>query len=305
MSIEQLDSESVFITGGTGFIGSHLRNQLAESGSKVTIFARANSPVETKPNESVVRGNVTELETISVEDHNMVIHLAAQTSVEKAVESPVETWETNATGTLNVLEAARRADVNQFLYASTASVYGRPTYLPIDEEHPRNPIEPYGASKLAGDQLARTYHHTYGLPTVVARFFNVFGPDQPQHNVIPAIIEQGMTKDNVDLGNLTPTRDFIYVADAIRGLITTLTDGEPGNAYNIGAGREVQISELAEKVVETLNTSPTITSTSDRQRDESIEIPRHFADISRSRSLGWAPDYDLKQGLRETIEEFG
>lgn len=302
--MSQLADSSVFLTGGTGFIGSHLRDRLAELGSDVTLFVRPNSAVEQKPNESVLHGDVTDPESIIVDNQDIVIHLAAQTSVETAIESPRTTWDVNATGTLNILEAVRYADVDQVAVASTASVYGPPRQLPITEDQSFNPIEPYGASKLAGDQLAQIYNSTYGTLTSVGRFFNVYGPRQPKHNVIPAIIEQALHEDTIKLGNLTPTRDFIYIDDAVDGLLTILTQGSPGEVYNIASGHEVQIGELAEQVIDLIDASPTIVSTSDRQRDEGVEIPRHVADTTRLQSLGWSPRFELRDGLNETIQEY-
>lgn len=299
----RLDDASIFLTGGTGFIGSHLRQHLAESGNTVTLLVRPDSAVNRKSNESVVRGDITDPDTFSVDGHDTIVHLAAQTSVEQAIDCPKRAWDVNATGTLHVLESARSVGIERFLYASTASVYGPPAQLPIEEDQAPNPVEPYGTSKLAGDQLVRTYHQAYGLSTVVVRLFNVFGPHQPMHNVIPTIIEQGLDDDTIELGNLTPTRDFIYVADAVSGLMTVLTKGEQGTAYNVARGREVQIVELAEMIVELLETSPTITSIPNRQRNEGVEIPRHVADTTRLRSLGWSPEYDLRHGLRRMIEE--
>lgn len=295
-------SDPVFLTGGTGFLGTHFRETLADDGVAVTLLVRPGTSVSPRDTESVVRGDVTDPETLSIDGHASVVHLTARTNVGGAIESPRATWTVDATGTLNVLEAARRADVDRFVYASTSSVYGKPEYLPIDEDHPVNPREPYGASKLAGDRLAYSYYHTYDLPVVVGRVFNTFGPGQPDHNVVPAIVSQALVGEVIELGNLSPSRDFLYVADTVRALRTLSTEGDPGEVYNVGSGEDVSIGELADRVVELLGGDREVVSTADRQRDSGVEIPRHVADATKLRDLGWRPDYSLDDGLSETID---
>jgi len=294
----------VYLTGGTGFLGSHFREILAESGVEVTLLVRPGTSVAPHATESVERGDITDPETLSVAGHETVIHLAAQTSVGGAIDSPRATWTTDATGTLNVLEAARRAEVDRLLYASTSSVYGKPAYLPIDEGHPLNPREPYGASKLAGDRLAYSYYQAYDLPVVVGRLFNTFGPGQPEHNVVPAIVSQAVAGERVELGNLSPSRDFLYVGDTARALRTLATEAESGEVYNVGSGEDVSIGELADRVIEQLGGGIEVASTTNRQRDSGVEIPRHVADASKLRELGWTRDYPLNKGLIEMIDSF-
>lgn len=298
-----LDSgTTVFLTGGTGFVGSHLRSVLTDNDVPVTLLVREDKSVQTHKTEQVRRGDVTSPETLSFSGHDVVIHLAAQTSIEAAIEDPSATWNVNADGTLHVLEAAREASIDRFLYASTASVYGPPEYLPIDESHPTNPAEPYGASKLAGDGLVRSYASSYHLDTVVARIFNAFGPRQPTHNVVPAIVSQALDGERVELGNLSPARDFIYVRDVVDGLITILEEGDPGMAYNVGRGESVSVGEMAELVANEVNHDIDVVSTTDRQRSDDVEIPRHVADNSRLRQLGWEPSYDISEAIQETVK---
>lgn len=300
----RLDSDTcVYLTGGTGFVGSHLREALAKRGVSVTLLVREDRPVEVRGTERVQRGDVTVPETLTLADHDVVIHLAAQTSVDMAIKSPAQTWNVNADGTANILEGARKANVRRFLYASTASVYGPPTYLPIDESHPTNPVEPYGASKLAGDGLSRSYASSYDLETVVARVFNTFGPGQPDHNVIPAIVSQALTSNQVELGNLSPSRDFIYIDDVVAGLSSILCEGESGAAYNIGRGNSISVGDMAEMVVDIVGDDTEIVSATERQRSENVEIPNHVADISKISRLGWTPECDLREGIREMVNQ--
>lgn len=298
------NTERIFLTGGTGFLGNHLRAELADRENEVTVFARPSTPVDLRDNESVQRGDITNEDDIALDGHDSVVHLAAQTHVETAIDAPRPTWEVNTTGTLNVLEASKRNDVSTFLFASSASVYGPPESLPITESHPTNPTEPYGASKLAGDRLAHSYHRTYGLPVVTARLFNTFGPGQSHEHVVPVIIRQALTSDTIELGNLSPSRDFLYVKDTVNALIKLLCDGTSGEAYNVGRGDDIEIGELAELVTTLIDRRLTIESVVERQRNENVEIRRHVADPSKIERLGWAPRYELRDGLEETIEAF-
>lgn len=293
----------VFLTGATGYLGTYLRRRFHEEGWDVTLLLRDDSTAESRPNEDIVLGDVTDPETLNIDDHQSVVHLAAQTSVDAAIEDPQTTWEVNAEGTAIVLEAAREADVERFLYASTSSVYGIPEYLPIDESHPTNPLDPYGASKLAGDRLANAYYHSYDFPVVVSRLFNTFGPGQPRHTVVPAIVEQIRGGGAIELGNLSPQRDFLYVEDAVDALHLLLTDGEAGEVYNVGRGSGTRIGDLAKLTLEAAGEDLPVVSQASRQRDKDVEIPKHVADVSKLRSLGWEPTYSVLDGLQELLEE--
>lgn len=300
--IDQLEGKDVFVTGGTGFIGGHLRQTLAEQDCHVTLLKHRPSELEVKENEDVLVGDVTDPSTIRLDDSfDVIFHLAALTSIEQSLDDPSNIWEVNADGTLHVLEAARQLDVDAFVYVSTASVYGKPEYLPIDESHPPNPREPYGASKLAAEQLALSYESSFGLPTVAVRVFNAFGPGQPGYNVVSTIVEQALSSDEVELGNLSPSRDFIYVEDIINGLVALLRRGNAGEIYNLGRGEDVSIEDLAKTIVSLCDRDIPIESSSDRQRSEGVEIPRHVADIQKMSDLGWTPSWSLEEGLQETI----
>lgn len=302
MRNESLSVEStqrVYVTGGSGFLGTHLRAALADRDVPVTLLLHSRTDIDLHDTETVEEGDVLDPSTFSLAGHDTVFHLAAQTSVSDSVDEPGRTWRINADGTANVLEAARRADVERFLYASTASVYGPPSYLPVDETHPTNPAEPYGASKLAGDGLVRAYASSYEMEAVVARIFNTFGPDQPSHNVVGTIMSQALESDEVELGNLSPARDFIYVKDVIAGLLTIIEEGTSGTAYNIGLGQSVKIGELAERLIAEFNPGAEVVSRNDRRRSENIEIPDYVADTARLRQLGWKPEYNLESAISD------
>lgn len=298
---DPIEDRSVYLTGGTGFLGAHLRERLAAAGCEVTLLVRPGGAVDPGPNETVRRGDVTDPGTVEI-DHEVVVHLAGRTSVDGALEDPTSTWAVNATGTQTVLEAARAADPERVLYASTASVYGVPEYLPIDEAHPLEPTEPYGASKLAGDRLAATYARAYGLPVVIPRLFNTFGPGQPRHNVVGSIATQAVAGDTVEVGNRSPARDFTYVDDAVDALLTILRAGEPGEAYNVGRGEAVTIGDLTDRIVGLVDHDVAVVTAPGRKRR--TEIERHVADAGKLRALGWAPETDLETGLCETVDWF-
>lgn len=295
-----LRGSKVFLTGGTGFLGRHFRRELDARNVDVTLLIRPGSTADVMEYESIRRGDIASGDGLDVSDADIVVHFAAQTSIETAIDAPRQTWDVNATGTQNLLEACRNEDI-QFLLASTASVYGAPSFLPITEDHPMNVKEPYGASKAACDRLASAYGSTYGMDIVIARFFNVFGPGQPAHNVVPSIVSQAIDGGPVELGNLSPSRDFIYVKDAIRGALTVLESGKSGVAYNVGQGDDTSIKAIAETVCDAFEDELTVRSVASRERDQDVEIPRHVADVSRLNALGWSPEYTVEEGLQETV----
>lgn len=294
MSVSSI--EPVYMTGGTGYIGRHLREQLRKEGYSVTLLLRPGTKASLFPNESMTQGDVTDPASLDVSGHDSVLHLAAQTDVEGAIEEPDKTWSVNATGTLNVLEAARDADVEQFLYTSTSRVYGTPETLPIDESHPTAPVEPYGTSKLAGDRCTITWGAAYDFSTVVVRLFNSFGMGQPTTNVAAHIADQIQSEGPVELRELSPERDFLYAPDVVNGILTALRRGESGEVYNIGRGSAISVGELARLAIQAAGVDTRLVETGDGDREEG-SIQKNVADSSKLRALGWKPSYSVKEGL--------
>lgn len=289
----------VYLTGGSGFLGTNLRAMLAEQNVPVTLLLHQTTDLDLYPGETVEQGDILDPDSFSLTCHDIVIHLAAQTSIRESIANPDRTWRINADGTANILEKARKTGVERFLYASTASVYGPPSYLPIDEQHPTNPAEPYGASKLAGDGLVRSYASSYDINTVIARIFNTFGPGQPSYNVVGTILSQASAGERIELGNLSPARDFIYVKDVVAGLLKITEQGEPGTAYNIGRGESLAVGDIAELALDVLDIDADIVSEQERQRSDDIEIPDHVADTTRLRELGWEPSFDIAAAFED------
>jgi UDP-glucose 4-epimerase len=286
-------------------VGPYLVRELLDRKARVKVVtmdkARNLTGIEEKI--TLVRGNITDpgsLEDI-MKDADMVFHLAAVSNVNYAIAHPRETFEINATGTLNLLEEARKNKIGKFVYISSSHVYGIPQYLPIGEEHPVSPREPYAASKASAEMLVGAYGLNYGLKTSIIRPFNMYGPGQSEDFIIPSIIKQANEKDKIELGNLTPTRDLLYITDAINGMLTIAEHGD--GIYNLGSGKETSIKEVVETVINIIDPAKKYVSIESRRRSNAVDIPRMCADVSKLKMLGWSPEVDLRDGLIKTIKK--
>jgi len=292
--------EKVFVTGATGFLGSHLVERLTRHGAAVSVLVRGNPDRIAKElgYVSVVQGDLSH--PFSISDASTVFHLAAVSHVGRALENPRQTFETNTGGTITVLEAVRRSSsVERLIFVSTAHVYGTPRYVPIDEEHPLHAREPYAASKLAAETFVSAYSSAYGIPIAVARLFNTYGPRQNPDFVVPRIVKQALTQDTLTMGNLTPTRDFTFVDDVIEALLLLANAGD--GIYNVASGVEVSIEALVKRVAEILGKRLNVSSQHAQRRSTGVEIERMWADIKRIKALGWEPHVNLIDGLTKTI----
>lgn len=312
-----LDGKSVLVTGADGFIGSHLTERLVREGADVRAFVFYNAfdswgwldsvPEEIRDSLDVVIGDVRDSERVreAVKGRDVVLHLAALIGIPYSYAAPRSYLETNATGTLNVLEAARASNCSRVVQTSTSEVYGTAQYAPIDEEHPLRAQSPYAASKIAADQLALSYHRSFGLPVGVIRPFNTYGPRQSIRAVIPSIILQlARGQSRIDLGNLAPTRDFNFVDDVVRGFIAMATvEGAIGQTINIGTNFEISIRRTAELIAEVMDTPLEIVTDDERMRPDESEVDRLLAANEKARRiLGWAPEHQGEQGLRRGLE---
>lgn len=292
--------EKALVTGATGFLGSHLVECLTKRGDDVSVLVRGHHDrvAQDRPHLSFMRGDLSHPFLIS--DASTVFHLAAISHVGRALENPRQTFETNTSGTLTVLEAIRQSSsVERLVFVSSAHVYGTPRYVPIDEDHPLRAQEPYAASKLAAEAFVSAYSSAYGIPIAIARLFNAYGPRQHPDFVIPSIIKSALTQDSLTLGNLTPTRDFTYVDDIVEALLCLAETGE--GIYNVASGVEVSIETLVARVAEVLGKPLTVSSQRAQRRSAAVEIERMWADNSRIKALGWAPRVSLIDGLAKTI----
>jgi NAD dependent epimerase/dehydratase len=235
---------------------------------------------------------------------DVVFHLAALIAIPHSYVAPASYVRTNVDGTLNVLEAARVRGTGRVVIMSTSEVYGTARYAPINEEHPLQAQSPYSATKIAAEKLAESYRCAFGLPVVVVRAFNTFGPRQSARAVIPTVISQQLFSDSVRVGSLTPTRDFLFVKDTALGLMAVAgCDEAIGQVLNLGTGREASVADVLDLVQKLAGPKKPVEVEDDRVRPENSEVLRLLCDSSKARKMtGWAPRFDLEGGLRETID---
>jgi dTDP-glucose 4,6-dehydratase len=305
----------VLVTGAGGFIGSHLVERLVQEGAEVRAFVRYNSrgdtgllrllPPDTYSKLKVVMGNLTDAEAIrlAVRGVDTLFHLGALVSIPYSYLHPREVIETNILGTLNVLMAAREHHTRHVIHTSTSEVYGTARYTPIDEAHPVQGQSPYSASKIAADRIAESFVRTFELPVTTLRPFNTYGPRQSARAVIPTIITQALTSQEVHLGNLEPTRDFTFVSDTIEGYMqTAASENVVGEEINLGTGTMISIADLARKIFDLIGKNPSIVQEEQRYRPNTSEVMRLQASAKKAMNLlKWKPRVSLEDGLKTTI----
>ncbi len=235
-----------------------------------------------------------------------VLHLGALIGIPYSYVNPADVVQTNVLGTLHVLQAAVECGVERFVQTSSSEVYGTAQEVPMDEEHSLRPQSPYAASKVGSDQLAASFHLSYGLPVVIVRPFNCFGPRQSPRAVIPSIITQALASRTVRLGSLTPTRDLTYVTDTAHGFLAALTAVKAvGRAIHLGTGREYSVGRLVEMIGSIMGRDLKVVSEARRKRPKSSEVERLVASNRLANTLlHWKPTVDLEQGLRLTVDWF-
>lgn len=303
------------VTGGAGFIGSHLADYLVKKDIEVTIIdnfvlgKKQNiDHLARLPEVEVVNSDVTKCDLIKgyFKEADIVFHLAALVGVKLATKHPLKVLEQNLSGARNVLEASLEGGVRKVVFASSSEVYGDTTIVPMHEELPLSPISPYGISKIVGETYCRLYHREYGIQTSIVRYFNVYGPRQNVDDrswVIPSFMTAACEgRPTIIHGSGKQTRDFTYVSDAVQGtyLVATKSDGN-GDVYNIGSQRETSIKELAKLVIELSRKKVNMLHT----RQRKFHIRRRCADISKaSQKLGYTPIVKLKDGLRMTFNHY-
>jgi dTDP-glucose 4,6-dehydratase len=289
---------------------------LVRLGARVRAFVRYNSrgdpgllrmlPVEVFERLEVVAGDLRDLSAVqeAVMGVSHVFHLAALIAIPYSYVHPAEVVETNVIGTLNVLLAGRENKVERVIHTSTSEVYGTAQRVPIDEDHPLQGQSPYSASKIGADKLAESFFRAYDLPVVTLRPFNTYGPRQSARAVIPTIITQALTRDEVHLGNLDARRDLTYVSDTVDGFLQVGTAVKvEGQTLNLGTGSEVTVRELADEIIAMIGRPVAVRVDESRLRPEKSEVYRLISDNSLARELlGWEPKVQLREGLFRTIE---
>lgn len=314
-----LTHKNVLVTGADGFIGSHLVEELLEAGCKVRAFVYYNSFNSWGWLDSLEKSKLDQIEVVSgdirdrgsvaraMDGIEVVFHLAALIGIPYSYYSPESYVGTNITGTLNVLEEAKRIGTERVLVTSTSEVYGTARYVPIDENHPYQGQSPYSATKIGADRMAESYFRSFDLPVTIVRPFNTYGPRQSARAVIPTIIGQLLNgSEEISLGSLSPTRDLVYVKDTARGFRAIAEcDAAIGQEINIATQSEISVGDLAASLIASINPSAVIRTTEERTRPKNSEVERLFGSNEKIKSLtGWTPAYDLDSGLAETIEWF-
>ncbi|CCQ33000.1 GDP-D-mannose dehydratase protein [Halorhabdus tiamatea SARL4B] len=306
MSQPSVSGQTVLITGGAGFIGSHLADALVADNDVIVLDDLSSGSRENVPDGATfVEGDVRDEDIVAdvTDGVDLVFHEAAVVSVEQSIEEPEFCHDVNFDGTLRLLEAARRQDA-RLVFASSAAIYGDPTTLPITESEPADPQSPYGIDKCGADQYVRTYHDLYDLETVALRYFNVYGPRQTASDysgVISIFREQAQAGDPITVdGDGTQTRDFVHVRDVVQANLRAATTEHVGAAYNVGTGDETSIQALAETIQETVDTGSSIVHGDPRPGD----IERSRADVTKARQrLGYESDVSLADGLATLFDE--
>jgi len=311
----------VLVTGGAGFVGGHISESFVEEGYDVVAFdslnpyydlgikkhnveaAREASQDEEAGSYELVEGDVRDEELVDelVADADYVYHQAAQAGVRTSVEEPRKVNSINVGGTLNILESARKHDVERFVLASSSSVYGKPEYLPYDEEHPRNPVSPYGVSKVAGEEYARVYNKLHSLPVVSLRYFTVYGPRMRPNMAFTNFVSRCLHgKPPVVYGDGKQTRDFTYVDDAVEANLKLLgTDVADGEVMNIGSTDNISIIELARTVRDLID--PSLEIEFDERHEADAE--HTHANVSKANEVvGYEPTTDIEEGAEKFVK---
>ena len=314
-------AKKILITGATGFIGSHLAELCVEQGFDVMAFDRYNpnnhwgwlEDSKYKNDMEIVLGDVRDYDSVSkaMKGCSAVFHLAALIGIPYSYVSPLAYIRSNIEGTYNILEAAKNQSLEQVLITSTSETYGTAQYTPIDEDHPLVGQSPYSASKIAADQLAISYHRSFGMPVKIVRPFNTYGPRQSARAVIPTIIMQAISGfDKLKLGNLKPTRDLTFVKDTCLGFLEIYnSENLFGEVTNIGMNSEISIGDLAKKIIQLLEIDLPFSRDDERIRPENSEVDRLLASNKKAKKIiKWTPRYSglagFKKGLSKTIQWF-
>jgi len=295
----------ILVTGGAGFIGSHIVDKLIENTHDVIILDNLTTGNKNNinPKAEFVNADIRDKdlnEKINFKDVEVIIHQAAQINVRSSVENPMHDANINVLGTINILEMMRKYDINKIVFASSGgAVYGEPNYLPVDEDHPITPLSPYGLSKYVGEEYIKLYNRLYGIEYAILRYSNVYGERQDprgEAGVISIFIDKMLKNQSpIIFGDGNQTRDFVYVGDVAKANLMALN--WKNEVVNIGTGKETSVNELYKIIANELNykNEPIY----DKPREG--EVYRIFLDIKKAQNLGWIPDVDLKEGIKKVI----
>ncbi|HUX85030.1 MAG TPA: SDR family NAD(P)-dependent oxidoreductase [Chitinophagaceae bacterium] len=314
-----LKNSKVLVTGADGFIGSHLVEQLLDEGASVRALVFYNAfnswgwldslPKSRKEAIEVVSGDIRDPSCVAqaMKGMDLVFHLAALIGIPFSYQAPESYLDTNVRGTLHVLQAARQLGTSRVLLTSTSEVYGTARYVPMDEEHPRQPQSPYSATKIAADCLAESFWRSFDLPLTIVRPFNTYGPRQSARAIIPTIITQLIAgQDEILLGALHPTRDLVFVTDTVAAFLAIAkSDKTCAMDLNIATGTEISMESIAATLIGIIRPQARVVLDPDRLRPGKSEVERLLGSAEKLRDLtGWKPDHNLAAGLKATVEWF-
>jgi UDP-glucose 4-epimerase len=300
----------VLVTGGLGFIGTHLVNELLSLQKDVIIVDNYSTALHRSVPKGVtlIEADIRHPQQVAeaIMGAELIFHVAANSNGSISVENLRFDFETNATGTFNVLEGALKAGAKRVLYVSSASVYGKPQYYPMDEQHPAKPFVPYGASKLAGELASLSFFHAKGLPVVLARPFCVYGPGENSKIALVEVsryLRWQLNQQPIQIvGDIKhKTRDFVHVSDVVQGLLLIADKAAAGEVFNIGSGEETPMEKLVDVIGQVTGQIPRVHQIPQITQD----TYRLVANIAKIRSLGYAPHVSLVDGVRQLVHELG
>lgn len=312
-----LERKKILVTGADGFIGSHLTEMLLEKGNQVKALSYYNSfnfwgwleDIPENKNLEIISGDIRDPHFCKeiTKGVDIVFHLAALIAIPYSYVAPDSYVDTNVKGTLNICQAAKENGNIRVIHTSTSEVYGTAQYVPIDEKHPIQPQSPYSASKIGADSMAMSFYNAFELPVTIVRPFNTYGPRQSARAVIPTIITQiASGKKQINLGDLTPTRDFNYVEDTCRGFILLAESNESvGETINIGSNFEISVGDTLNLIKEIMHSDVEFITDQQRLRPDKSEVFRLWCDNTKINQLtGFNPMFTITAGLTKTIDWF-
>lgn len=315
----ELKNKKILVTGADGFIGSHMVETLIDQGYDVKAFVYYNSfnswgwldsfPKEKLAKIEIFSGDVRDPNGVrtAMKGCDVVFHLAALIAIPYSYHSPDSYVDTNVKGTLNIIQAAKDLGVERVLITSTSEIYGTAQYVPIDEIHPKQPQSPYSASKIGADCMADSFYRSFNTPITIVRPFNTYGPRQSARAILPTIITQLLNgHQEIKLGDLTPTRDLLFVKDTVNGFIAIAeADSLIGHECNIATNSEISMQEMANTLIELINPKAKIIQDESRFRPEKSEVFRLYGDNAKIiKHTNWKVNHTLAEGLRKTIKWF-